>query len=66
MGVGYIRLPWMDPFREPFEVKAFVLEQLAKTHEAMCDLDIHAPGPPKDGKLSTTECPHCDYTGSSL
>ncbi len=62
MGIGYIRLDWMDPDRQPFEVKAYVLEQLAKAHEEMCVRDIHAPGPPED----VNQCPYCEYRSASI
>ncbi len=56
MGVGYIRLTWMKLDKEPFEIKAFVLEQLVEVHAVMCDNDIHAPS--LTGGL---DCPYCDY-----
>ena len=61
MGVGYIRLDWMDPDRQPFEVKAYVLEQLHAAHETMCERGIHAPSL-KGGQ----DCPYCDYTSTSI
>jgi hypothetical protein len=63
MPVGYIRTDWMKPDSEPFEIKAFVLEQLGLIHTIMCEGHVHAPGPMKDGRPSP-ECPYCDYVGS--
>ncbi len=66
VGVGYIRLDWMKLDHEPFEIKAFVLEQLGQVHAVMCEAGTHAPGPPKDGKLTSSDCPWCDYEGSTF
>jgi hypothetical protein len=56
VGVGYIRLDWMKLDSEPFEIKAFVLEQLGHVHAAMCEKDIHAPS-----LTGGPDCPYCDW-----
>ena len=60
-GVGYVRLDWMDPTRQPFEMKAYVLENLARAHNTMCERNIHAPS-----LTGGQDCPYCDYESHSL
>ncbi len=66
MPIGYIRLDWMKFDSEPFEIKAFVLEQLGHVHAAMCENDIHAPGPAGENGRPGPECPYCDYVGTTF
>ncbi len=60
MGLGYIRLEWMPGDREPFEMKAFMLKELAKYHERFCEQGIHHPN--EDG----SGCKYCAYRHSYI
>ncbi len=69
MSAGRIRMPWTrkgGAYTDDslFETKAFVLQQLGQAHAAMCENDIHAPGPELNGRPSS-ECPYCGYVGST-
>ena len=61
MGVGFIRLDWMPESREPFELKAFVLKELYKYHEVLCEAKVHM----KDPERPET-CKYCSYQLSHI
>jgi hypothetical protein len=58
--VSHVRLEWMDPDREPFEIKAFALRQLKGLHAGLCLQHIHAPSVPQKGTFGSA-CAYCGY-----